>query len=162
MTTITREHIEDEVLRSIQQKAVSIMPKDARVILFGSRARKDAKADSDWDILVLLDKDKIEEQDHDDYTYPFWDLGWRIDQMIHPIVYSMKDWQSKKGSPFYNNVEKEGGDYVRKSTAKGSCKLFVHNRLSAFILLQTAKTWSSPYNIDRESMPIHENRICIF
>ena len=108
MTTITREHLEDEVLRSIQQKAVSIMPKDARVILFGSRARKDAKADSDWDILVLLDKDKIEEQDHDDYTYPFWDLGWRIDLMIHPIVYSMKDWQSKKGSPFYNNVEKEG------------------------------------------------------
>ena len=28
--------------------------------------------------------------------------------MIHPIVYSMKDWQSKKGSPFYNNVEEEG------------------------------------------------------
>lgn len=108
MTTMTNDYLDDEVLRSIQQKVVSIMPKDAKVILFGSRARKDAKADSDWDILVLLNKDKIEEQDHDDYTYPFWELGWQIDQMIHPIVYSMKDWASKKGSPFFNNVEKEG------------------------------------------------------
>lgn len=58
MTTVTREHLEDEVLRTIRQKAVSIMPKDAKVILFGSRVRKDAKADSDWDILVLLNKDK--------------------------------------------------------------------------------------------------------
>lgn len=65
MTTITREHLEDEVLKSIQKKAESIMPKDAKVILFGSRARRDAKADSDWDILVLLNKDKIDEQDHD-------------------------------------------------------------------------------------------------
>lgn len=108
MTTITREHLEDEVLKSIQKKAESIMPKDAKVILFGSRARRDAKADSDWDILVLLNKDKIDEQDHDNYTYPLWELGWQINQMIHPIVYSMKDWQSKKGSPFYNNVEEEG------------------------------------------------------
>ena len=95
MTTITREHLEDEVLKSIQKKAESIMPKDA-------------KADSDWDILVLLNKDKIDEQDHDNYTYPLWELGWQINQMIHPIVYSMKDWNSKKGSPFYNNVEEEG------------------------------------------------------
>lgn len=108
MTTITREHLENEVLKSIQKKAESIMPKDAKVILFGSRARRDAKADSDWDILVLLNKDKIDEQDHDNYTYPLWELGWQINQMIHPIVYSMKDWQSKKGSPFYNNVEEEG------------------------------------------------------
>ena len=91
MTTITREHLEDEVLKSIQKKAESIMPKDAKVILFGSRARRDAKADSDWDILVLLNKDKIDEQDHDNYTYPLWELGWQINQMIHPIVYSMKD-----------------------------------------------------------------------
>lgn len=108
MITVTREHLEDEVLKSIQKKAESIMPKDAKVILFGSRARRDAKADSDWDILVLLNKDKIDEQDHDNYTYPLWELGWQINQMIHPIVYSMKDWNSKKGSPFYNNVEEEG------------------------------------------------------
>ena len=47
MTTVTREHLEDEVLKSIQKKAESIMPKDAKIILFESRAGRDAKADSD-------------------------------------------------------------------------------------------------------------------
>ena len=87
MTTITREHLEDEVLKSIQKKAESIMPKDAKVILFGSRARRDAKADSDWDILVLLNKDKIEEQDHDNYNYTLWELVCLINHMIHTIMY---------------------------------------------------------------------------
>ncbi len=32
MITVTREHLEDEVLKSIQKKAESIMPKDAKVI----------------------------------------------------------------------------------------------------------------------------------
>ena len=32
----------------------------AKVILFGSQARGDAKEDSDWDILILLNKDKVE------------------------------------------------------------------------------------------------------
>lgn len=108
MTTVTREHLEDAVIKSIQAKAESIMPKDARVILFGSRARKDAKADSDWDILVLLNKEHIDEKDHDEYTYPLWELGWQINQMIHPIVYSISDWDKRKGSPFYNSVEQEG------------------------------------------------------
>ena len=107
------------------------MPKDAKVILFGSRARRDAKADSDWDILVLLNKDKIDEQDHDNYTYPLWELGWQINQMIHPIVYSMKDWNSKKGSPFYNNVEEEGGD----ATAKQRHALKGQKRLAQGIAL---------------------------
>ena len=108
MTTISKGHMNDEILNAIQQKASSIMPEDAKVILFGSRARKDAKPDSDWDILVLLNKSKIEEQDHDDFTYPFWELGWQLNQMIHPIIYSVNDWLKRKGSPFYENVEKEG------------------------------------------------------
>lgn len=108
MTTISKEHMNDEVLNAIQQKASTIMPKDAKVILFGSRARKDAKPNSDWDILVLLNKEKIEEQDHDNFTYPFWELGWQLNQMIHPIIYSINDWTKRKGSPFYENVESEG------------------------------------------------------
>ncbi|WP_418867682.1 nucleotidyltransferase domain-containing protein [Segatella hominis] len=121
MTILKNEHLEDEVLNAIRLKAESIMPKDAKVFLFGSRARRDAKADSDWDLLVLLNKDKIDEQDHDDYTYPFWELGWKINQMIHPIVYSMKDWNSKIGSPFYNNVEGEGLQLLSTPMGMSSC-----------------------------------------
>ena len=108
MTAVSKEHLNDEVLKAISQTASAIMPEDAKVILFGSRARKAATSGSDWDILVLLDKDKIEEQDHDRFTYPFGELGWRLNQMIHPIIYSKNDWSRRKGSPFYENVESEG------------------------------------------------------
>ena len=108
MNKLPLEHTDDAVIRSIKQAITSIIPKDARVILFGSRARNEAKADSDWDILVLLNKERVEEGDHDEYSYPLGELGWRINQMIHPIIYSMKEWAMRKGSPFYENVEREG------------------------------------------------------
>ena len=45
------EHIEDTVR--------DIMPLDARILLFGSRARGDARPDSDWDILIILNKNNL-------------------------------------------------------------------------------------------------------
>ena len=47
----------------------------AKVILFGPQARGDAREDSDWDILILLNKDKVELDDHDYISYPFFELG---------------------------------------------------------------------------------------
>lgn len=61
------------VINHIKQMAMQIMPKGAKVILFGSRARGTARENSDWDVLVLLKKEKITSIDHDKYTYPFWE-----------------------------------------------------------------------------------------
>ena len=33
------------------------------------------KGDTDWDILILLNKDKVELDDHDYISYPFFELG---------------------------------------------------------------------------------------
>ena len=79
-----------------------------RVILFGSQARGDSNEASDWDLIVFMDKDKLEETDHDIYSYPLFELGWEIDAQIHPLLYTFKDWQSRSFSPFYKNVEREG------------------------------------------------------
>lgn len=108
MTLLNATHQNNAVLKSIQQKAYAVMPQGTEVILFGSRARNDAKDDSDWDILVLLDKTKIEEADHDNYCYPLWELGWEMNQMIHPIIYTKNEWQKRKGTPLYENIETEG------------------------------------------------------
>lgn len=80
----------------------------ARVILFGSRARGDAHHDSDWDILILLDKEQITRTDKEDISYPIFELGWEIDEMIHPIMYTTREWEAKSFTPFYKNVMKEG------------------------------------------------------
>ena len=81
---------------------------DARVILFGSRARGDAHDDSDWDLLILLDKDAITRDDMDTISYPIRELGWELDEMINPIMYTTSEWEKKHFTPFYKNVMKEG------------------------------------------------------
>lgn len=103
----TNSHSE-QILASIQATIKQVMPVNAKVILFGSQARGDANEDSDWDLLVLLDKDKLDESDHDNYVYPLFELGWRINAQIHPILYATKEWSKRKISPFYKNVTAEG------------------------------------------------------
>ena len=72
----------EEILYAIKEVIAQVMPTGARVVLFGSQARNDAREDSDWDILILLDKEKLEEADHDKYVilYLNWagKLMWRF------------------------------------------------------------------------------------
>ena len=96
------------MISEIRNVANSDIPKGAQVILFGSQARGDAKEGSDWDVLVLIDKENLSPMDHDLYSYPFWELGWKIDAMIHPAVYTMNDWNTKANPVFKNNVERDG------------------------------------------------------
>ncbi len=97
------------ILDAIKKTIARAMPSSGvRIILFGSQARGDAHEESDWDIMVLLDKDKLEETDYEEYSYPLFELGWEIDAQIHPLLYTFKEWQSRSFSPFYKNVEREG------------------------------------------------------
>jgi len=46
---------ESQILNTIKSVAWQLFP-DCKVILFGSRARQDFKKDSDYDILLIIDK----------------------------------------------------------------------------------------------------------
>ena len=91
----------EEILYAIKEVIAQVMPTGARVVLLGSQVRNDAREDSD--ILILLDK-----EDHDKYVYPLFELGWKIDVEIHPIMYTLKDWLERNFSLFYKNVEQDG------------------------------------------------------
>ena len=78
------------------------------MILFGSQARSEAHPDSDWDILVLLDKEKITRDDVNAYSYPFWELGWDFNETINAILYTKKEWNRNKSRSFYENVTEDG------------------------------------------------------
>ena len=94
-----------EVIWIINTVTGKSLPTTATLFLYGSRAQGDANADFDGDILILLDKDRIELSDYDNIAFPFTSLGWDINEMIVPVLYTKKDWESMTYLPFYKNVE---------------------------------------------------------
>jgi len=97
-----------EILTKIKQIVNGIEPL-ATVILFGSFARGDNKKFSDIDIIILVDKDKITYSDEKRIKYPLYDLEFDSGQVISPIVFSRKDWESRHSvTPLYKNIKREG------------------------------------------------------
>ena len=99
---------EKQILKEIKRLVKERNP-HAQVYLYGSRSKGTAKKDSDWDIVILLDKDRISPETEKEITYPLYDLEFEIGEIISPMVYSAKEWNTKyKITSFYQNVMKEG------------------------------------------------------
>jgi len=100
------------IFGEIQALKRRILPND-RVFLFGSRARGDAHEDSDWDLLVILNrKGKHNWDDFDKYAFPFTVLEWDYGVAINPILYTQEEWEKRRITPFYKNVEIEGIEII--------------------------------------------------
>jgi predicted nucleotidyltransferase len=97
-----------QIFQEIQALKRQILPNE-KVILFGSQARGDARPDSDWDLLVVLDKKgKRNWSDFDSYAYPFSEIGLTYGVAINPILYTIEEWNRGKTFPLYKNITKEG------------------------------------------------------
>ena len=97
-----------DILSQIKQLGRKILPEDSRLLLYGSRARGDYHEDSDWDLLILLDDDYFGEDVFGDYGYPFVELGWEYGAYFSPKIYTYSEWAKRKGTPFFENINKEG------------------------------------------------------
>jgi len=97
----------DNVIHRMKDTAIEMMPKGSTVLLYGSRARHESHEGSDWDVLILLDKDKIDVSDYDDIVYPFTSLGWDLGEAIIPVIYTKNDWAKLSFMPFNKNVERD-------------------------------------------------------
>lgn len=100
--------VREKTIAEIKQMAASSIPHGGKAILYGSRARGNAHKDSDWDILIILDKDHLEQTDYDNVSYPFVLLGCDLGEEINPIMYTKKEWENYHYTPFYENVTHDG------------------------------------------------------
>lgn len=81
----------------------------ATVILYGSYARGQNKKQSDIDLLILIDNDKVSYADEQRIKYPLYDLEFETGKVISPLVFSRKVWETRLTiTPLYKNVKKEG------------------------------------------------------
>ena len=101
---MNREELLEQVKRSIRK----IEP-NVEIILYGSRARKDSRVQSDWDFLVLLDG-PVDGERTDKIRHRLYEIEWENDEVLCCIVRSRQEWNSPlwKQMPFRRNVEYEG------------------------------------------------------
>lgn len=96
-----------QVLDHIRQRAKDVLPLGSSLYLYGSRARGDAHEGSDWDLLLLLDKPKLESEDFGKYSYPLMTMGWDFGEDIRVHAYTKAEWNDGPHPMFYFNVEKD-------------------------------------------------------
>ena len=95
----------------VKRIASTVKNKDPNAVayLFGSRARGNYRADSDWDILILVDGEKVTNEIEDRFRDGLYDIELESGQIISAFIYSKDFWHSSmRHSPLFKSIRKEG------------------------------------------------------
>lgn len=99
--------IQDKAIAEAVKSAVREFDPSAEVVLFGSHARGDARQDSDYDFLVLLNvpldfqlKEKILDR--------LYLIELATDRVISPFIRAKKDWVQMTAYPIHHEISSYG------------------------------------------------------
>src|SRR5215813_10799174 len=97
-----------ELLQRVKQAVHEVEPA-ADIVLYGSRARGDAHAESDWDFLILLDG-VVDEARTDAIRLRLYEIEWDCGEVLCSIVRSRQEWGSflQQATPFAKILREQG------------------------------------------------------
>jgi predicted nucleotidyltransferase len=99
---------ENHWLYDLKAEILKIEP-TAQLILYGSRARGDAKPDSDWDLLLLTDKPKLSFEERMKILRPINLQEMELAQVLSLQIFNKNEWHAKfRITPYYENIQREG------------------------------------------------------
>jgi predicted nucleotidyltransferase len=102
--TMRKEKLINKISKAIHNKD----PK-AEIFLFGSRSRGDNRKNSDWDILILIENNKVTNEIEDYFRDDLYDIELETGQIISTFIYTKDYWNNILFySPLYKNVTREG------------------------------------------------------
>lgn len=132
---------------AVLETAHAISPQ-AKVILFGSRARGDFRPDSDWDFLVLT-----KEPESDDLSQKLTDavlenVELRFGAGISLTIHSFEEWENRRETPFYQQIKEDGieiMDYSKEDLIKYRFNRAEESLQAARVLAET-NLWNAVAN----------------
>lgn len=98
---------EREILNRFKAEVEKVLgDRLARVVLFGSRSRGDAEPDSDFDLLVTVQR--LQKTDRKRVFAIAADLSLKYGTVLAVLVLSAKDFREDRYFYLYENIQKEG------------------------------------------------------
>ena len=98
------EQLVERISQSIHSTDIT-----AKAFLFGSRARGDNRLNSDWDILILVDNNKVTNEIEDNFREDLYNLELETGQIISTFIYTKDYWNNNLiNSSLFKNITREG------------------------------------------------------
>ena len=90
------------------KKEVNKIVPNSEVILFGSRARGEARQDSDWDFLILLNLPTPDRALKNEILDALYDVELNEETVISSLIHTKAEWQKRSITPIFKIIKEEG------------------------------------------------------